>query len=129
LIDHSFPKEFRHARHFAVETVVITFPALKTFFASWQAYEPVPVTGPKHGVVSRLSYSIYVRWMNDLQPAGTKTVFPSREPLYLLNAWSAVLAANGSAAASPKESDLGLRSTYCSAHLAYSLHEPAERRG
>lgn len=29
---------------FPVDTVVITFPALKTFFASWQQYAPVPLT-------------------------------------------------------------------------------------
>lgn len=29
---------------FAVDTVVMTFPAWKTFFASWQAKEPVPPT-------------------------------------------------------------------------------------
>jgi hypothetical protein len=30
---------------FEVETVVITFPALKTFLASWHANRPVPLTG------------------------------------------------------------------------------------
>jgi hypothetical protein len=36
----------------------------------------------------------------------------------------AVMAASGRAAESEKERFFGLRATKCSAHLAYSLHEP-----
>jgi hypothetical protein len=40
-----------------------------------------------------------------------KTVLPSNEPLYLLKAWKAVIAASGSDAASLNDKFLGLSAT------------------
>lgn len=65
-----------------------------------------------------------VRGGSDIQPAGTKTVFPDRSPSYLFRAWSAVEAASGMAAASSNDSDGGFRAMRRSGHTAYSLHEP-----
>jgi len=59
-----------------------------------------------------------------LQPPGTNTVFPAKEPRYFRNACNVVSAAKGNDAASPNDRDLGLSATKESAHLAYSLHDP-----
>ena len=52
------------------------------------------------------------------------TVFPANDPLYFINAWKAVIAANGTAAASLKERFLGLGAMKNSGHLQYSLRDP-----
>lgn len=59
-----------------------------------------------------------------IRPAGTKTVFPARSPLYLLSAWRAVMPASGMEAASSKDNEGGLIAMYCSAQATNSLNEP-----
>ena len=90
-----------------METVVITLAALKTCFASSMAAAPVP-----------------------LSAAGMKTVFPERPPgrsaLPRSRACRAVLATQGSEAASICERVLGLRARRSVLATAYSEAAPKQ---
>jgi hypothetical protein len=60
----------------------------------------------------------------NVQPAGTKTVFPSRLPGYRLRTCSAVIAAKGTDAASAMDQPAGFNAIKSSLVLANSLHAP-----
>jgi hypothetical protein len=59
-----------------------------------------------------------------IRPAGTKTVFPARSPLYLLSACRAVMPASGTEAASSKDNEGGLMAMHFSVQTTNSLNEP-----
>jgi len=108
---------------------VITLPAWKTFLASWHANDPLPLTWELEAEQCLVSKGAGIHLGEilrslGLRPAGTKTVLPSRDPLYIRSACSAVTPASGIAAASAKERLFGLTATKYSSHLAYSLHDP-----
>lgn len=109
---------------FAVETVVMTLPALKTCFASWHAKRPVPLTVQGLADWSRHN----VGRAQFIHPAGMNTVFPVRSP-YFLSAWRAVKPARGIEAASSKVMEGGFRPMASSAHTTYWLQDPGLKLG